>query len=142
MGEGRFGKFRLPATLLTEPLSQTSGDHGGGLGVELADLVASVVVLCVREIGTAALSLTPWRVGRARLHGSRPPVEPVHEVVFRREVGPATQIQSDSRCEVDGRADLLALRDQQESLSVPVSAGAGDGIEGQHGLVMWGAEGG
>lgn len=47
-GEGRLRNFStLPATLLAESLSQTGGDHGGGFGVELANLVAPVVVFCV-----------------------------------------------------------------------------------------------
>nr|GMD33721.1 hypothetical protein Iba_scaffold89277CG0010 [Ipomoea batatas] len=41
------GATNKPATLLTETLSQPAGDDGGGFGVELAHLVAAVVVLGV-----------------------------------------------------------------------------------------------
>lgn len=52
------------AALLAESLGQAGGDDCGGLGVELADLVAAVVVLGVGEISIAALRLAPRRVRR------------------------------------------------------------------------------
>lgn len=133
MARGGSVNFRkLPAALLAESLSQTGCDHGRRFGVELADLVASVVVLGVREIGIASLRLASRRVGRPRLHGPLPPVQPVHEIILRREVRSASQIQPDSRSEIHGPTYLLALRHQHEPLT-SVSAASSDGIKRQHG---------
>lgn len=109
--------------------------------MELADLVAAVVVLGVGEISIAALGLAPRGVDRARIKGPGPAVQPVHEVVLGREVSPAPQIQPNSRREIHWRRSpmthLLALRHQHEPRPpVPASASAQDGIEGQHGRML------
>lgn len=112
--------------------------------MELADLVAAVVVLGVGEIGIAALGLAARRVSRRSRRGGagfqppRAPVKPAHEVVLRREVRPPAQIQPDSRREVNSRHSVLALRHQHEraagssSSSTSTSSDAGDGIEGEN----------
>lgn len=76
------GPFTLPAALLTESLSQPTGDDGGGFGVKLADLVATVVVLGVVQVGITTLRLTPGRVTESRLGQSGPAVQPVHKIVL------------------------------------------------------------
>lgn len=104
----KLGKKMESAALLAESLSQPVGDDGGGLGVELADLVAAVVVLGVGEVRRAALGLAPGGVGRPGVGGrSGPAVEPVHEVVLGREVGPAAEVEPDPRREVHGPAQVL-----------------------------------
>ncbi|RWW12145.1 hypothetical protein BHE74_00007876 [Ensete ventricosum] len=57
----RATKRVLPAALLAEPLVKSMGDDDGGLEVELAHLVAAVVVLCTGEVGPAPLSLAARR---------------------------------------------------------------------------------
>lgn len=130
------------AALLAETLGQAGGDDGGGFGVELADLVAAVVVLGVGEIGIAALGLAARRVSsrrRAGLQHPRATVKPAHEVVLRREVSPPAQIQPDSRGEVHRRPLMMifALRHQHERAAAAAgssssTAGTGDGIEGEN----------
>lgn len=142
--QGHFGHYAIggrgiggnlePAALLAESLSQPVGDDGGGLGVELADLVAAVVVLGVGEVRRAALGLAPRGVGRPGLGGrSGPAVEPVHEVVLGGEVGPAPEVEPDPRREVHGPADVLGFRDQNE----PVGRAAVDRVEGEQRVVVW-----
>lgn len=99
--------------------------------MELADLVAAVVVLCLGEIGVAALGLAPRGVERAVVGRPGPAVEPVHEVVLGREVGPPTEVEPDPRGEVGGRTHVLALGDQHE----PVVARDG-GVEAEHVVVV------
>lgn len=108
-----------PATLLAEALSQAGGDDGGGLGVELAHLVAAVVVLGVGQVGVAAFGLAPGGVNRTGLEGPGPAVEPVHEVVLRRsEVGPSAQVQPyptiELGVELEPTHHRLALRHHHE----------------------------
>lgn len=137
---GSFASFRggeceqlegQPAALLTESLSQPVGDDGGGFGVELADLVAAVVVLGLGEIGVAALGLAPGRVDDGAVLGrSGPAVEPVHEVVLGREVRTAAEVEPNSRGDVHGWADVLALRYQYEPLVARDRR-----VQGEHGVV-------
>lgn len=122
-----------PAALLAESLSQPVGDDGGGLGVELADLVAPVVVLGVGEVGGAALGLAAGRVGRGDLGAwPGPAVKPVHEVVLGRKVGPAAKVEADPGGEVHGRAHVLCLGDQHK----PIGCAAVDWVEPEHGVVV------
>lgn len=124
-GEGVFRHFQ-PAALLAEALSQPGGDDGGGLGVELADLVAAVVVLRVGQVGVAPFGLAARGVHRAGFEDPRPAVEAVHEVVLRRgEVGPPAQVQPDSAVELEPADHRLALRHNHE-------AGRPSRFEGQH----------
>lgn len=108
-----------PATLLAESLSQPGGEYGGGFGVKFTDLVAAVVVFGVSEISIAPFSLTPRGVARTGLVGrSSAAVEPVHELVLcGREIGPAAEVEANSRHEVHGGASrgVLALRDNEVS---------------------------
>lgn len=122
-----------PAALLAESLSQPVGDDGGGLGVELADLVAPMVVLGVGEVGGAALGLAAGRVGRGDLGAwPGPAVKPVHEVVLGRKVGPAAKVEADPGGEVHGRAHVLCLGDQHK----PIGCAAVDWVEPEHGVVV------
>jgi len=74
-----------PAALLAESLSQPGGDNGGGFGVELADLVAAVVVLGLRQISIASLGLAARGVGGSGRTGFRRPratVETADEIIL------------------------------------------------------------
>lgn len=119
-----------PATLLAESLSQPGGDDRGGLGVKLADLVATVIVLGVGQIGIAPLGLAPGGVRRTGIGRPGPSVEPVHELILsRREIRTASQIEPDSGSEIHWPRHFLTLRNHEVPASVP--AASGDGIEGE-----------
>lgn len=85
-----------PAALLAESLSQPGCDDRGGFRVELAHLVASVVVLGLRQISIASLGLAARGVGGSRRTGfrrPRPTVETAHEIVLGGgEIRPPTEI--------------------------------------------------
>ena len=126
----RWGKRQAPppqpAALLAESLSQPGGDDGGGFGVELAHLVAAVVVLGLRQISIASLGLAARGVGGSRRTGFRrpgPTVETAHEIVLGGgEIRPATEIQANSWADkVHGPAHVLGLGNEEES----ARAGAG-----------------
>lgn len=110
--------------MLAETLGEAGGDDGGGFGVELADLVAAVVVLGVCEVSVAPFGLAPRRVGRTGFQDSGPAVEPVHEVVLRGgEVGPTTQVQPNPAVVLHTGHRRFAFRDHHEPAR----------FEGQHG---------
>lgn len=120
------------ATLLAEALSQPGGEDCRGFGVELADLVAAVVMLGVGEIGITALGLTPRRVRQTGFRRSRPPlVQPVHEVVLGGEIRSAPQIQPNSRREIRRRHHLLALRHHHKP-GPPAGGRPGHRLKRQH----------
>lgn len=99
--------------------------------MELADLVAAVVVLGLGEIGVAALGLAPGRVDDGAVLGrSGPAVEPAHEVVLGREVRTAAEVEPDPRGDVHGWADVLALGNQHEPLLARDRR-----VQGEHGVV-------
>lgn len=75
-------KKKKPATLLAETLSQPSSNHGGGLGVELADLVTTVVMLSLGQIGITALGLAPGGVRKTGFAWPGPTVKPVHKIII------------------------------------------------------------
>lgn len=105
----------VPATLLAEALRQAGGDDGGGFRVELAHLVAPVVVLRVGQVSVTPFSLAPRRVSRTGFHHSGPAVEPVHEVVLGGgEVRPSTQVQPYSTVELEAGRHRFALRHHHE----------------------------
>lgn len=119
--------IQQPATLLTESLSQPSGDNGCSLGVKLADLMAPVVVLGVGQIGIATLGLTPGRVRGTGFARSGPAVEPVHKIILgRRKISPPTQIQPNPGVKINRSRNFFALRDHKVTAS-PASSGGGYG---------------
>lgn len=142
-GEGKSVKWTQPAALLAESLSQPGSDDGRGLGVELADLMAPVVVLGMGEVGVAPLGLAPGRVRGPWLGRPGPPIKPVNELVLgRREVRPATQVKPESGHKVHGpRHGLFALRDQQVPSSASCSAVNGV-VEGEQLVGMVGRRAG
>jgi len=121
-----FRKKPQPAALLAESLSQPGGNDGGGLGVELAHLVAAVVVLGFGEVRVTSFSLTAWQIRR---HGGNRfhrlgTVESVQGVfVGSRKICAATEVEPKpgSRSEtvtralkVHGRSHILRLGHEQK----------------------------
>lgn len=72
----------IPAALLAKSLSQTRGNDSGGLGMELADFMAPMVVLSVSKIGIATFGLTPRGVGRTGISRSRPAIKTIDKVIL------------------------------------------------------------
>lgn len=91
-----------PATLLTKALAEPRSHNRRSFWVEFAHFVAAVVVFGVAQIGVASLRLAPWSSSSAQrvphsqqLAGSRPPVQPAHEIVVSgREVSASSQVQA------------------------------------------------
>ena len=107
--------------------------------MELAHLVAAVVVLRLRQISIAPFGLAPRRVRRrrrARFGGPGTAVQP-HEIVLGgREVGAASQVEPNSGAhKVHGPTDILGFRHQHEPGARPGPAVGvmGEGVEGEHG---------